>query len=203
MPLRTVDYIYVLLSCAAGIWQWWCFTFGRGGLLMSIALMMLVSVPFALASHAWALVVSMGRSPRGRPSWRRFLVLWAGMPVSLIVGSLAVAAETGMLGFRDDPLFPNLRIAVGECMASLAWAACLLGWSHGLVYSRLKIVRVFAVLLAGVLPVHALSVVILRVFDRDVYLLSTSIVATALSALVLAFDRRQSGSIAPRRATPA
>jgi len=127
------------------------------------------------------------------------LVLWAGMPLSLVVGSLAILAETGIMyaaGFGIDNLpFDDLRLLVGEGAACLVWATCLLVWSRqpGLRLSRNRLLALSATLFAGVLSVRGLSILILKGFHKQIhlemYLLLTSIVATTISALILVFLR--------------
>ena len=121
------------------------------------------------------------------------LVLWAGMPLSLMVGALTILAETRIMyaaGFGMDNLpFYSLRLAVGEAAGCVAWTICLVAWSRqpGLVLSRNRILALFATLFVGVLSAHELSSLILKSFHRDVYVLLTSTVATTASALILVF----------------
>jgi hypothetical protein len=187
---RIVDCIYVLFSCLSGWWQAWCVNYGRDSILIPI----LMSLPFALASYAHATFPVTGTVPE-RPDWKRALILWAGMPLSLAVGSLTILAESGIMsaaGLGIDNLpFYSVRLVVGEGTACLAWTACLLLWSRQSRFhpSRGILFAVFAVLYAGVLLAHGLSEVIRRNFHKDLFFLLTSIVATMISALILLFLR--------------
>lgn len=193
MQLKFADYIYVLFSCIAGAWQAWCVGFGRDSILLPVVM----SLPFTLASYLHASFFSTSSTFVRRPDWRRILVLWAGMPLSLVVFFLTVAAETGIMylfgfGMVDLPLY-NLRLMIGEGAASLAWAVCLLAWSRrpGLGLSRNHLLATFATLFAGVLFAHGLTYLVLRTFHRDFYGYLESTVATVLSALVLVFLKRK------------
>jgi hypothetical protein len=125
------------------------------------------------------------------------LILWAGMPLSLVVFSLTVAAGTGIMylfgfGVVNLPLY-NLRLMIGEGAASLVWAVCLLEWSRrpGLGLSRNHLLATSATLFAGALFAHGLTYLVLRTFHRDFYVYLESIVATVLSVLVLVFLKRK------------
>jgi hypothetical protein len=188
---RAIDCSYILLCSAAGLLQAWCFTYGRDNLLVAIGM----SLPFALASYTRALWLSKIRTVEARPNWKGILVLWAGMPLSLVVGALTILAETGVMviaGFKIDDLpFYALRLLIGEAAACLAWAACLLVWSRqtGVCVSRKRLLASFSTLFAGVLAAYGLSGVILRSLHRNVYFPLTSVVATTISALILVFLR--------------
>ena len=130
LQLNWWDSIYILLSGIVGVWQAWCFNYGRDSILIAV----LMSLPFALASYAHALFLRATGTVPERPDWRRTLVLWVGMPLSLVVGSLTILAETGIMyavGFGVDNLpLDSFRLLVGEAAACLAWAVCLLVWSR-------------------------------------------------------------------------
>jgi hypothetical protein len=188
---RVVDCIYVAVSCGAGVWQSWCFNYGADNLFVFIGM----SLPFALASYAYALLFGQISPLEAPPSWKRMLVLWAGMPLSLAIGALTILAETGVMvvvGFRVDnlPLY-SLRLLVGEAAACLAWAACLLIWSRktGFGLSRKHLLESSSALFGGVLVAYGLSTPILRSFHKDIYFLLTSVLTTTISALILIFPR--------------
>jgi hypothetical protein len=191
MRLVSVDYIYLLLSCVAGVWQAWCANYGRNDLL--VILIALFSLPFALASYAHESLLGSTWSF----NWKRMLVLWAGMPLALILGSLTTFGETGLMyaaGFgRDNPPYYSLRLLIGEGAACLVWAECLLIWSHQsrLRFSRDRLLAAFAALYVAVLAAHGLSVLFLRNFHKDFFVLLTSIAATAISSMILIFLRRE------------
>ncbi len=189
MRLKSVDYIYVLLSCVLGIWQAWCFNYGRNSVLIAV----LMSLPFALASYARALFPRATGTVPERRDWKRTLVLWVGMPLSLVVGSLTILAETGIMyavGFGVDNLpLDSFRLLVGEAAACLAWAVCLLVWSREPALRRPgnRLLAVFAALFVGVLFAYGLSYLIRINFHKDLFMLVTSIVVTMISALILVF----------------
>jgi|HubBroStandDraft_2_1064218.scaffolds.fasta_scaffold87128_2 hypothetical protein len=126
--LRSADYLYILFTCIAGIWQSWCFTYGSDRFLLVILILM--GFPFALASYVHAWFLSTTRTVVERPDWMRILILWAGKPLCIVVASLTVFAETRIMvaigfGIMDLPFY-DLRLLVGEGAACLAWAGCLL-----------------------------------------------------------------------------
>ncbi len=186
-----IDYIYVLSSCLAGWWQAWCFNYGRDSVLIPIVM----SLPFALASYAHGAFLNRTSNVADRADWRRALVLWGGMPLSLVVGALTILAETGIMygaGFGIVNLpFENLRLLIGEGAACLVWAICLWVWSRrpSLRSSRNSFFAIYAVLCAGVLSAAGLTELILRAFHKDLFIFLTSTIATTLSALILVFLR--------------
>jgi hypothetical protein len=188
--LKSIDYVYVPVSCIAGVWQAWCFNYGANSILVYI----LLSLPFALMSYAHASLVRTTRDVAGHPSWKRTLVLWGGMPVSLVVGVLTMGAETGIMYAAgiDNLHFITVRFFIGEGAACLMWATCLLVWSRqpGLRLSRSLLLAVFAVLFASVLFAYGLSYLIFRSFHKDIYALLISVFATTMSALILVFLSR-------------
>jgi hypothetical protein len=192
--LKSIDYIYVLLSSLAGVWQWWCVDYGRDNFL-TVALGALMSAPFVLASYAHASLFRTSSTVVARPNWKRIVILWAGMPFSLAIGSATILAQTRIMqavGFGIDNLpFYSLRLVIGEAAACLVWAICLLAWSweSGSCFSRNRILPLFAILLAGVLSAHGVSNLALKSFHREIYFLLTSVVATTISALILIFLR--------------
>jgi hypothetical protein len=189
--VRPIDYIYLLLCSAAGVWQWWCAVYGQDNII-TVVLALLMSLPFTLASYWHARRISTASD---WPDWKRMLVLWAGMPLSLVVGSMTGFAETKVLlsaGFRMENLpFYFFRIAVAEAAACGAWTICLVVWFRqpGLHLSRRRILALFASLFGGVLSAQALSYLINTNFHQDIYLLSTSVIATAISGMSLVFLR--------------
>jgi hypothetical protein len=194
MQLKLVDYIYVLFCCiAAGPWQFWCFSYGRDNVFVFIGM----SMPFALASYAYASLAGTNGVAADRPDWKRILILWAGMPLSLVVFALMNLAELGIMhavgfGTVDLPFF-KFRLLVGEGTACLAWTVCLLLWSRrpGFHMSRNRFFTIFAILFVGVIFAYEISNPINKSFHRDIYLLLTSIVVTAISALILVFLRNR------------
>lgn len=192
MRLKSIDYIYILLSGFAGVWQAWCLNYGSNGLLLAI-LWSLSSLPFALASYVHASLLKKAGIVNERPDWKRVLVLWAGMEFSLVIFSLTALLETQIMSvlyrtLDNLPLF-NLRILIAEGAGCLAWAVCLLVWSRkpALRRSGKRLLAVFATLFAGVLFAYGLSYLIRRSFHKDVYILVTSIVVMMISALIFVF----------------
>jgi hypothetical protein len=192
MRLKSAGYIYVLLSSLAGVWQWWCFDYGRDNLL-TVTLGILMSLPFALVSYAYVSLFRTSSRVVARPDWKRILVLWAGMPLSLATGSLAILVQTRIMyavGFRtDNPPFYALRLVIGEGAACLVWATCLLVWSNesGSHLSRNRLLALFTTLFASVLSAHGLSNLVLKSLHKEIYFLLTSVVATTISAMILVF----------------
>jgi hypothetical protein len=187
-----VDYIYFLLSCVAGVWQAWCFGYGADNTL-TIILGVSLGLPFALTSYAHASIVSKSIDIGQSPDWKRMPILWIGMPLSLVLGALTMLAETAFMrvaGYGTENLpFSSLRFLIGEGVACLAWAMCLVMWfrpqqSPG---SRHCFLFVFVTLYAGVLFAHGFFAVLPRYSSK--YFLATSIVETALSALIVMFAR--------------
>lgn len=191
--VKPADYIYILFSCIAGIWQAWCFTYGSNDLLVFLVIGM--SLPFAVASYIHAALLNTASDIAERPDWKGVIVLWAGMPLSLIVSSVIMFAETGILyaaGFGTIDLpFDSLRILIGEASACLVWAACLLLWfrQQGIRPSRKRLLAHFAALFTGVLTADGLSSLVVRYLHKDVYFLLASLVVTVLSALIVVFTR--------------
>lgn len=195
MQLKSADYIYILLSCIAGVWQAWCFNYGTNNLIVFIVIAM--SLPFAFASYIHASLRSATGNIAERPGLKRIFVLWAGMPLSLVAFSLTVLAETGIMyasgfGIVDLP-FDNLRLLIGEGAASFVWAICLLVWGRqsGLRLSRNLLLAIFATLFAGVLFANGLAYLILRISHKDIYVYLESTVVTTISALILVFLRNK------------
>lgn len=175
----------------AGVWQSWCFNYGADSLFVFMGM----SLPFALASYAHASLLSKISTVESRPDWKRMLILWAGMPLSLAVGASTILAETGVLyvtgfGMANLPFY-SLRLVIGEAAACLAWAICLLGWSRktGFRLSRRQLLGSFSALFAGVLVASGLSTPILRSFHKNIHFLLISVFTTTISALILVFLR--------------
>jgi hypothetical protein len=195
MRLKSIDYVYVLLACIAGVWQAWCFNYGINYGSKGDFTVVAMSVPFALASYAHAWFLNRDGAVGERPDWKRALVLWAGMELSLVVAFLTIFAETGIMlaaGFGIVNLpFDALRLLIGEGAACLAWATCLLIFARRPVLRPpIPVLASFAALFAGVLIAAGLATLIRRSFQKDFYLILTSIIATAISALILIFLRR-------------
>lgn len=189
--LGPADYTYILFSCIAGLWQGWCFTYGSNRLLVLVAIGM--SLPFALATYAYALFLNRATSIAERPDWKRMLILWAGMPFSLVCSSLMSMAETRLMyvfgyGTVDLPFY-DIRLLIAEGAACLAWAACLLVWSRrsGAGAVRNRFLAAFAVLFVGVIMADGLAYLALRLLNRDLYFYLESVVTTIISALILIF----------------
>jgi len=178
MRLKSVDYIYVLLSSVSGIWQAWCLNYPSNSLLLAI----LWSLPFALASYAHASLLKKAGIVNERPDWKRVLVLWAGMQLSLVIFSLTGLLETQIMRAfypgADNFPFLHLRIFIAEGAASIAWACCLLVWSGR------PSLRVFlrslpapsAILFASALSAYGLATIVRRAFHIDMLLVLTSTV---------------------------
>lgn len=187
----TTDCTYVVLSGIAGVWQWWCAVRGSNTILM----LAIMSVPFALVSYGYASLLGKTRTDASRPDGKRILVMWIGMPLSLAVASLVILGETAIMhasGFGADNLpFYDLRLLIGEAAACLVWAECLLLWlSRHKVRSRHYGVLTFVALYAGALLAYAISLLARRYYSVDVYLLTTSIVTTSISAAIIIFVKR-------------
>lgn len=198
--LRPGDYLYLLLCCVAAVWEAWCFDSGRSALLV-----IPMGFPFGLASYAHATFLSNTSEKAERPVWPRMLVLWVGMPLSLSVGALTMLALSGIMhiagfGISDTPgvIF---RLLVGEGAACLAWAKCLLIWSRHQSPRRSgnRLLILFVTLYAGIFLAHGLSLLIREHFSKDVYLVSVSIIETAISAMIVIFmgQQRVGGPVTP------
>ncbi|SRR5579871_1878735 len=184
--LKLVDYVYITLSCLSGLWQGWCLGYRRSPLLV-----IPMGIPFALASGIYAWLSSRDSEAFEQPDWKHVLILWAGIPVSLALSALTMLAETGIMsvagfGVVDLP-FGNLRHLIGESVACLAWATCLLLWSqkHNPRLPRRRFLAIFAALFICVLLASGLSKLILGIFHKDIYFVLTSVAVTTLSALIL------------------
>jgi hypothetical protein len=190
------DYLYVLFACIAGAWQAWCLNYGRDNVL-AVFLMILLGFPFALASYVHASWLSSTDEIPERPNWKGLVVLWAGMPLSFAAGALTILAQTGIMyialhRMNDLPL-DSLRLLIGESVACLLWAKCLLLWlrQQGLHHSLRQFLALFGALLVGVLVAYGLTILIVRSSQRDHYWLFTSIATTAMSALCLVVLRNR------------
>jgi hypothetical protein len=177
MRLALADYIYLLACCAAAIWQAWCFdSYKTAWLIVPLGL------PFALASYVHAFALD-----RTLPDWRRAIVLWVGMPVSVFAAGLAMAVETGGmyaagLGLDNLP-FSTVRFLIGESVACLVWAGCLLLWCKRPLRNRFLVV--FAFLYAGVCLSYGLARALQSAGSANIYFLLVSIIETLISAVCL------------------
>ena len=186
-----VDIVYFLLSCIAGAWQAWCFNYGVDNAL-TVIFGIFMGFPFALVSYAHTSILSKSVDIADRPDWKRVVILWVGMPLSLVLGALTILAETVIMravGYGWDGLpFCSLRLLIGEAVACLIWAMFLLMWlrQRGPA-SRYYFLGVFAMLFAGVLCAHGFFSLVPRYSSK--YVLTTSIVETALSAMIVIFTR--------------
>jgi hypothetical protein len=190
MRLKSTDYFYVFLSCFTGVWQAWCANYGRN----SIFLALVMSLPFALTSYGHAWLLNKTGVVEERPNWKRMIALWVGMPLSFMVGSLTILIETRILyaaGFRTNPPFHDLRLLIGEGAACVAWTACILLFlgNHSLSPSRSRLLILSGVLYAGVLLAYGFAFLVRGYFRNDVYLISLSVLETALSALIVVLTR--------------
>jgi hypothetical protein len=185
--------IYFMFAGVAGVWQAWCFDYGADNAL-TIVLGISIGLPFALASYAHGSIVNKSVGISECPELNRIIVLWVGMPLSLVLGASTMAAETVFMravgnGWDNLPHY-GLRLLIGESVACMAWAACLLIWlrpRRGLIYRYGLIV--FVTLYAGALFAYGFSVVVPRY--APAYFLVTSIVETALSAMIVIFATRK------------
>jgi hypothetical protein len=181
MQLSLRDVVYLLLSCGAGAWAGWCVERG-GNALWAIPM----GLPFALASYVHAVWHTSGAQ---RPDWRRIFILWAGMPLSLAAGALAMGAETGImyaLGLGETNLpFYSARLLIGEGTACLLWAVSLQVWLRGPRKTPRSLVQLFAALYLGVILAHGVSSVMRRIAHMHTYFSVMSIVVTMISALMV------------------
>jgi hypothetical protein len=195
MQYKLVAFCYVLLSCAAGIWQGWCFAYSSNALIILV-----MGVPFALICYAYASLTTITSAAAERPHWSRMIILWAGMPLSLLMFALTALAETGImniLGFGMVNLpFYNGRLLIAEAAASLVWAACLLLWSRTLRFrlSRNRFLLIFASLYGSVLLASGLTYLANRLLHKDLHVYLESSVVTAISAAIVIFLRSRQGS---------
>ena len=154
MRLRLSDYAYLLASCAAAVWQAWCFNSSK-----TVWLIVPMGLPFALATYAHAFSLN-----GSRPSWRRIVVLWGGMPLSMLAAALLMAAETGgmyVAGFGVDDLpFLITRFLIGMSAGCLLWTGCLIVWCQRPRHNRFLIIFVF--LYAGVLLSYGVYCILQR-----------------------------------------
>jgi len=185
------DGIYLVFSVIAGVWQAWSANYGRNSIVLAVTM----SLPFAVGSYAYILFRSTFPPDIKRSDLKGVLILWAGMPLCIVVFTLTELLEVGIMrgiGFGLDNLhFFSLRILIGEGVACLAWAMVLLAWlrQEGLRLPRTHIPRVFATLVAGVLFAYGLSELTLRILHKDIFVFLTSIVVTTISALILVILR--------------
>ena len=189
LRLSQWDGIYLLFSSVAGVWQAWCANSGSNQFM--VLQVILMGVPFALASYAHASLSNRVDSIAERLDWKRALVLWAGMPLCLVVVSLTMFVQAGithLIGFATDNVrLIYLWIVIGEGAACFFWAECLLIWSRQQAFSTLRrpLLALFAALFPGALCTLGLSELILIGFHKDITILLTSIVMTTISALIL------------------
>ena len=189
-----VDYIYFAIACFAGVWQAWCFEYGADNAL-TIILGLSMGLPFALASYSHATIVSKSTASGEGADWKRTLILWLGMPISVLIGALTILAGTVLmsaLGYgRDNLPFYSLRLLIGEAVACLVWAKCLQLWlrDQWRPGSRNRLFVVFATLYAGVLFTRGFSVLLHKYSSK--YFLVTSICETALSAMIVIFAKNR------------
>ena len=178
MRLRLGDYAYLLASCAAAVWQAWCFNSSK-----TVWLIVPMGLPFALATYAHAFSLN-----GSRPSWRRIVVLWGGMPLSMLAAALLMAAETGgmyVAGFGVDDLpFLITRFLIGMSAGCLLWTGCLIVWCQRPRHNRFLIIFVF--LYAGVLLSYGVYRILQRLgAEKTNYLFLLSIIETVISAACL------------------
>jgi hypothetical protein len=185
---KSADFFYVVLSGAAGIWQGWCFSYGTNSFLGLIVMTM--SLPFVALSFIYSLGNPAARIVEP-PNWKRVLILWVGMPASLLAFALTVLAETGiiyLLGLaRVNPAFGGLRLLIGEAAGCFVWAICLLAWARKgkPILSRNLLFAIVASLFLGVLLANGLNFLVLKSFHKDLYVYLVSAVTTMISAFTL------------------
>jgi len=199
--LKSADYVFLMAACGAGMWQAWCISYPRDD-IFSIFLVMSFGVPFAVASYGYLSAFSGTGARDTRPPWKPILVLWAGMPPSVVLASLSMLATSQVsraVGFRIDNNIPfaYFVIAMGESVACLAWAKCLqifcrqigLGELHG----RLK--AVFVSLFVSVLLAEGLLKLSPSYPSQRISLGCISVLATITSATILVISAKR-GSLA-------
>ena len=207
MRLIPIDYGYVSLACISGVWQAWCFNYGSNKLLVPVVIGM--SLPFALASYAHASFRRRAKSVAECPDWKRMIILWAGMSLSLASFSVVSLAETGLMyafgfGVVDLPYY-SFRLLIGEGAACLVWAICLLMWSRqtGSNFPRNRLPATFVILFFGVLFASGLAYLTLKLFNRDFYVYFESVVVTTISAFIVIFpESKATESGRPRADSP-
>jgi hypothetical protein len=193
--LNQWDGIYILLSGIVGVWQAWCLNYGRNSIFVD----MFWSVPFGLVSYVHASLLKKAGIVDERPDWWRVLVLWAGMQISLVVFSLTVLMETQIMSAFyhtvDNLPFVDLRILIGEGAGAVVWAGCLLVWpvrTNLRVFLR-SLPALSAILFVGGLSAFGLAIVVRRIFHRDMFLVLTSTIVTAVSGAILVSLRNKTG----------
>lgn len=127
--LKAADCVYFVLACGAGIWEAWCAGWS-GDDALAIFLLISMSEAFAVLSSGYMLQFGGGGHIGPRSPWKPIVILWAGMPLSVLLASLSMTGVTRALsaaGFRVDNNVPYAHILIGsgEAVACLAWTACL------------------------------------------------------------------------------
>jgi hypothetical protein len=184
-----VDCVYLLSCCLAGVWQAWCFNYGRDD-VFTLTLILLMGLPFAISSYAREVFRNRASTAASRPKWSSVFILWAGMPLSLALGALCVGLTTTVrhvLGLAaTHPRF-DAPLLVGEGAACMAWAEALQVWCQrlGLWGSKSGVVLNFSLLFAGALTAQSLSILVFKSSHKDIYWFLESTVVTTISGMVL------------------
>jgi hypothetical protein len=185
-----VDLVYILLSGFAGIWEAWCFNYGRDDLVL-IAVVVLQGLPFALLSSAHDRVAhpAVGRADAA-PRWKRMLALWAGMPLSFLSGALSAGVTTVIVYAIAHPTdFPSyIPFCIGVAVACFAWTCCIRMWliRPGMRLLGGSFFTACLVLIAGTVVAYGLSALILRTLHKDLWWSLTGVVITAATAAIIA-----------------
>lgn len=192
--LNASDYTYILLSGFAGVWEAWCCNSGNDKLL-AVALM-LMGFPFAALTYAHQKFTFHGEvTVSAARSWRRLVVLWAGIPLSLFCGAWCAGATTALIYAIAHPTnFPGyIPLSVAYACAGLAWTCCIRIWlppPDSPLFSK-GTLGVYLIVMAGILVGLALTESISAAFHKDLFWQVEGILLTALSAGIIAvFSRR-------------
>jgi hypothetical protein len=193
--MKPIQFCYILLSCIAGLWQAWCIAYGKDD-YVAVILGMTLGLPFALLSYLYTR--SQHNYPEnGRSNWKDFIVLWLGMPLSLLVGTLAIVVETRIMlasGFKLDALpHYTVRLLIGEAIGCLAWATCLVLCYRRYASRRLRLLTVFGILFVAVLVSHFLATAIREITALDLYFPLISIFLMLVSAITVIFSTNEAG----------
>ena len=206
IKLKAADYAYFIAACGAGVWQAWCLNYS-GDDILSIFLVLSFSVSFAVASYGYLSAFRGTEARDTQPPWKPILVLWAGMPLSVVLASLSMLATLELsraVGFGADNNVPlvYLVIAMGEGVACLAWAKCLQIFCRQVGSGELpgRFRTVFVSLFLSVLLAEGLIRLAPSYPSPEMYFGSISVLATATSAIILVISAKP-GSLAEEPST--
>ncbi len=199
--LNTVDSLYVVISCFAGVWEAWCITYGRDD-VFALVCVVLMGFPFAFASRVYNSFSKPDAVIGERKASSGMSILWAGMPFSFLFGALCLAGiSAGLSAFGLVPAnFPfDSILFFGEGAASLAWTLCILMWSRqpDANWSRLRFLLSFAALFAGALGAHGISLLVLGHYHRDLYWFLEFTIVTTISAIIIVILREHEACRGP------